>query len=65
MIMTQEQVNRLAAIAIAVSTAAPLRLKPPGFQCYIPHELVKQIRAELDAARVDWREYHKTARVRT
>jgi hypothetical protein len=62
--MTQDQVNRLAALAVSISTAAPLRLKPPAYQCYIPHELVRQIRAELDAGKYDWRAQHKAARNR-
>jgi hypothetical protein len=56
--------EKLAALAIAVSTEAPLRLKPPGYQCYITHETVKRIRAVLDEAKIDWRQLHKNARTR-
>jgi hypothetical protein len=60
--MTNGQINKLAALAAVVSTMAPLRLKPPGFQCYIPHDIVKQIRAVLDEAKYDWRAQHRNAR---
>lgn len=56
--------EKLAALAVAVSTEAPLRLKPPGYQVYITHETVKRIRAVLDEARIDWRQLHKNARTR-
>lgn len=60
--MTQDQINKLAALAVAVSSAAPLELKKPGYQCYIPHELIRRIRAELEAGRYDWRTQHRAAR---
>lgn len=62
--MTQDQINRLAAIGVAISSAAPLRLRPPAYQCYIPHDLVRQIRAVLDEGKYDWRAQHKAARRR-
>lgn len=57
--MTNDQINKLAALAVAVSSAAPLQLRQPGYQCYIPHDLIRQIRAELEAGRYDWRTQHR------
>lgn len=54
----------LAQLAMRVSIEAPLRLKSPGYQCYITHETVRQIRKILDDARIDWRAQHKAARSR-
>lgn len=62
--MDNQTRDALAALAVSVSTLAPLRLKPPGFQCYIPHNVVLMIRARLDAAQIDWRGLHKAARER-
>lgn len=45
----------LAAYAIDVAAAAPVRFGKHGHTCYIPRALVKAIRAELDRAGIDWR----------
>ena len=63
--MSAAQIERLAELAILVSTEAPLRLKPPGRQCYITHDAVRAIHKVLDEAKVDWRLFHKNARVTT
>lgn len=56
--------EKLAALAVAVSTTAPLRLKGPGYNVYITKELVQRIRAVMDEAKIDWRQLHQNARPR-
>jgi hypothetical protein len=62
--MTQDQINKLAALAVSVCSLAPLRFPPkqPGTQCYIPRDVVKQIRAVLDEGKYDWRAQHHSRR---
>lgn len=60
--MTTDQIRKLASLAIAISNAAPYRLKRPGYQCYIPHDLIKQIRAMCEDGGFDWRAEHRLVR---
>lgn len=60
--LTTQQMQQLVVAARKVSMYAPLRLKRPSTQCYIPHHVVLEIRAILDAAGNDWRADHKAAR---
>jgi hypothetical protein len=56
--------EKLAALALAVSTDAPMRLKGPGHMCYVSKELIQRIRDACNESQIDWRQLHKNARIR-
>lgn len=54
--ITVTDLGMLATLALEVAVATPERLNSrPGAKAYVPAALVVRIRAQLEAADIDWR----------